>query len=76
LLEGDALRQDYGLRAVLLELATLLHPDSLPALRAPARRGDETAALAECLTEFQRIVAVRRVLHDSLSRPERSTELR
>jgi hypothetical protein len=76
LLEGDALRQDYGLRAVLLELATLLHPDSLPALRLPPRRGDETPALAECLTDFQRIVAVRRTLHDSLARSTRSTELR
>ena len=76
LLEGDALRQDYGLRAVLLELATLLHPDSLPALRLPPRRGDETPALAECLTDFQRIVAVRRALHDSLARSTRFTELR
>lgn len=76
LLEGDALRQDYTLRAVLLDLATLLHPDSLPALRLPPRRGDETPALAECLTDFQRIVAMRRTLHDALSRSTRSTELR
>jgi hypothetical protein len=67
LLDGDALHQDYALRAQWLELASLLHPDSLPALRTPALTGDESPALAECLTEFQRIVAVRRTLHDSLS---------
>lgn len=64
-LDGDALRQDYALRAYLLELATLLHADSLLALREPVRVGDETTALRECLSEFQRIVATRRCLHDS-----------
>ncbi len=65
-LSADTLRHDYALRAQVLELATCLHLDSLVNWKAPARPSDETPAMAECLREFERIVATRQTLH---SRP-------
>ncbi len=60
--QDDRLRHDYGLRAVLLELAALLHPDVLsPTLSVP-RRADETPAMAECALAFERIIQLRAAL--------------
>lgn len=64
---SDAMRNDYGLRAHALELAAIVHPDSLKNWRPLPRRDDETPALAECVREFERIVAARRALHSSHS---------
>jgi hypothetical protein len=64
---GDGLRHDFQLRAHVLELATMLHPDSLHDWHAPPRRGDETPALAECLDDLARVVATRRALNSSLT---------
>ena len=61
----DAMRNDYGLRAHAIELSTILHPDSLMRLQSVARRDDETPALAECIHDFERIIAIRRTLHSS-----------
>lgn len=62
-LDSDRLRHDYGLRAHVLELATVVHPDSLANWRPPLRRDDETPALAECTHDLERIVATRRALY-------------
>lgn len=59
----DRLRHDYGLRSHVLELAALVHPASLDAIGPPARRQDETPAMAECAQEFERIVQIRGTLH-------------
>lgn len=61
--EDDRLRHDYALRNQLLDLAVLLHPQSLTAMRSLERRADETPAMAECAEVFQRIVQARVVLH-------------
>jgi len=61
--EDDRLRHDHVLRNQLLDLAVLLHPQSLTAMRSIERRADETPAMAECAETFQRIVQARIVLH-------------
>lgn len=72
--ESDQLRYEIYLRAQLLELAVLLHPDSLRRWQPLLRRDDLTAAMAECIHEFERIVAARLALHALPDRP--FTELR
>ncbi len=59
----DQLRHDYTQRAVVLQLATLLHPDCLRDAAPVARALDETPAMAECALAFDRIVRVRWALH-------------
>ncbi len=59
----DRLRQDYGLRSVVLDFAAILHPEVLRDLRPLARPADETPAMAECATEFERILRIRAALH-------------
>lgn len=59
----DRLRQDYGLRGVVLELATLVHPDALRGAGPIPRRADETPAMADCAQDFERILGIRTVLH-------------
>ncbi|HEY2344756.1 MAG TPA: DUF5691 domain-containing protein [Xanthomonadaceae bacterium] len=66
LIAGDHLRNDYNLRPQLLELATILHPASLVAWHAAARRDDETPAMSECIHTFERIIAIRHSLHAPL----------
>jgi len=66
LFANDALRNDMALRSWLLELAPLLHPQSLQGWQALPRRDDETAAMAEVVHTFERIVAMRRALHENL----------
>ena len=61
----DRLRHDYGLRTTVLELATLVHPDSLRGVTPPPRRADETPAMADCAHEFERILRLRTLLHSS-----------
>ncbi|WP_266157295.1 DUF5691 domain-containing protein [Dyella silvatica] len=72
--ESDQLRYGIHLRAPLLELAGLLHPDSLHQWQPLLRRDDLTAAMTECLHEFERIVAARLTLYALPDRP--FTELR
>lgn len=66
-LAGDRLRNDYWLRGLLLDLLCVLHPDSLARCAAPQRDGDETPALAEFLTEFERIVGARQLFNSTHS---------
>lgn len=61
----DRLRHDYGLRAVLLELAALIHADAIGSVRSVARRADETPAMAECAQAFEYILQVRAILRTS-----------
>lgn len=68
--EDDRLRQDYGLRAVLLELAALLHTDVLRPISDLPRRADETPAMAECVRAFERIIQLRATLRAAI--PARS----
>jgi hypothetical protein len=58
----DRLRYDYGLRACLLELALLLHPDVLDGCREVPRRDDETPAMDECAQAFAQIIQIRATL--------------
>jgi hypothetical protein len=60
---SDRLRQDYVLRAYVLDLAAIVHPDVLRNAPAIARPADETPAMAECATEFERIIRIRAALH-------------
>lgn len=60
---SDRLRQDYGLRVWLLDLAAIVHPDVLRNARPPARPFDETPSMAECAVEFERIIRIRAALH-------------
>lgn len=64
---SDAMRNDYVLRAHALELAAIVHPGALASWQPLPRRDDETPGLAECIHEFERIVAIRRTLHSSQS---------
>jgi hypothetical protein len=64
---SDRLRNEYILRAQLLELATILHPAALAAWHQPQRRDDETPAMSECIHLFERTLAIRRTLHAALS---------
>jgi hypothetical protein len=64
---SDAMRNDYILRAQALELAAIVHPGALAGWQPLPRRDDETPGLAECIHEFERIVAIRRTLHSSRS---------
>ncbi len=59
----DRLRHDYGQRATVLELAALLHPESLRGATPVVRALDETPAMSECALAFDRIVRVRLALH-------------
>lgn len=61
----DRLRHDYGLRAYLADLASLLAPEALAGLPALPRRGDETPAMAECAVAVERVLGLRRALHRS-----------
>jgi hypothetical protein len=62
---SDAMRNEYGLRAHALEIAAIVHDGSLAGWQPLPRRDDETPGLAECIHEFERIVAIRRTLHSS-----------
>lgn len=62
--DDDRLRQDYGLRSVLLELAALIDAEAIGVPRAPTRRADETPAMAECAQAFEHILRVRARLRD------------
>lgn len=59
----DQLRHDYTQRAVVLQLATLLHPACLRDAAPVVRALDETPAMAECALAFERIIRVRWALH-------------
>lgn len=59
----DRLRQDYSLRGVVLDLATLVHPDALRGVGPIPRRADETPAMADCAQDFERILSIRTALH-------------
>ena len=62
----DRMRHDYSLRSHVLEMAALLHPDSLHGARPVTRTADETPAMSECALAFERIVHIRATLY---SRP-------
>lgn len=73
LLRSDRLHRDYGLRAVLPELACVFHPDSLADWRPPPRRDDQTPAVAECVDGVERILAARLRLHAPMPAPTNPT---
>ncbi len=66
-IESDRIREHYHIRPQLLELACLLHPSGLRGWQPLKRAQDETPAMTECITDFERIVALRRTLHAPLS---------
>lgn len=65
--QSPRLRDDYGLRPSLLELALIAHPKALLGWQAPAWPEQTTPALIEFIREFERILAIRRSLHSPLS---------
>ncbi|RUL75913.1 DUF5691 domain-containing protein [Dyella choica] len=65
--ESPRLRDDCGLRPLLLELALIAHPSALLDWRSPAWTEQTTPALIDFIREFERIVAIRRSLHSPLS---------
>lgn len=66
---GDALLNDYGLRAQLPELACVLDAAALPPLTRLARRGDETPSLAQSLNTLAQVAELRLAL-ESLPAPK------
>lgn len=70
-LQSQPLGQDWPLRAALPDLACLLHPSTLPALRELPRRADESPAEAEQIQHLGRIVDARLALARWTS-PDRS----
>jgi hypothetical protein len=61
-LQSQPLVHDWPLRAALPDLACLLHPSALPALRDLPRRADESPAEAEQIQQLGRIVDARLAL--------------
>ncbi|GAA0744557.1 DUF5691 domain-containing protein [Ideonella azotifigens] len=66
-LQGQALRDDYALRALLPELCCALHQDALPALAQVPRQADETPSIAQALQTMMQVIAARQAFH-SLTR--------
>lgn len=67
-LKNGKTKFEYDWRSNLLELACMLHPDSLSSWPSFFEHSeDESSELAEFMTDFGRIVALRRVLHSPCS---------
>lgn len=60
--EDDSIRHDYELRGALIALAALLHPSCLPKATALRRPAEETPAMSECASTFERVLHVRQQL--------------
>ena len=62
---SDPFRNDWGLRAQLVELVAIVHPDALRHWRVLPRNAEETPGMDTTIHSIERIVALRRLFHSN-----------
>ncbi len=65
-LGDEALRYDYYLRDVLLELLAVLHPAVLAEVRVADAAANATDAMLDCVQQAHQLLALRQTLHSPL----------